>query len=199
MKINTKCTQRKLDYFKWKHFTYINQIFGDVTVREIISEVYPNKSLEFRIEKVESGSGFEDGSDHHVLFDTSKNKTICSVDTLKIQNTTINKYDTLCQSYTLLSYFNRQIYKTHKRRQIEMIDMYRDLLHNRTFVKKIQDEIVKNKSNKKLWSDYTQNVDGDVFLEMDMSSILRNIRDTLTRWEDYGYQHFTKDGKCKNA
>ena len=42
---------------------------------------------------MESGSGFEDGSDHHVLFDTSKNKTICSVDTLKIQNTTINQLE----------------------------------------------------------------------------------------------------------
>ena len=80
-----------------------------------------------------------------------------------------------------------------------MIKMYRDLLHNRTFVKKIEDEIVNNKSNNQLWSDYTQNVDGDVFMQMDMSSILRNIRDTLNRWEDYGYQHFTRDGKCKNT
>jgi len=199
MNINKNCTQRKLDYFKWKHFTYINQIFGDVTVREIISEVYPNKSLEFRIEKVGLGSGFEDGSDHHILFDTCKKKIICSVDTLKIQNPQINKYDTLCQSYTLLTYFNRKIYKTHKARQMEMIKMYRDLLHNRTFVKKIEDEIVNNKSNNQLWSDYTQNVDGDVFMQMDMSSILRNIRDTLNRWEDYGYQHFTRDGKCKST
>ena len=198
MKINTECTQIKLDYFSHQHMTYINQIFGDVTVREIISEVYPNKSLEFRIEKVESGSGFEDGSDHHVLFDTSKNKKICSVDTLKIQNTDINKYDTLCQSYTLLSYFNRKIYKTHKARQMEMIRMYRDLLNNPNFVKEIHG-LVKNKSNKKLWSDYTQNVDGDVFLKMEMSSILRNIQDTLNRWEEYGHQHFTKDGKCMNA
>ena len=69
---NTNCTQQKLDYFKWKHLTYINQIFGDAGVREIISEVYPNTFLEFRVEKVEPGSGFEHGTDHHILFDKSK-------------------------------------------------------------------------------------------------------------------------------
>lgn len=196
--MNTKntCTQRKLDYFKWKHFTYINQIFGDAAVREIISEVYPNKCLEFRVEKVDSDSGFEDGTDHHVLFDKSKKKRICSVDTLKIQNIRVNIYDTLCQSYTLLTYFDRKIYKTHKARQMEMIRMYRDILNNRTLVKKIQNEIVDNKRNKGLWSDYTQNIDGNVMLDMDMSTILRNIRDTLNKWEDYGYHHFTKEGKC---
>jgi len=196
--MNTKntCTHRKLDYFKWKHFTYINQIFGDAAVREIISEVYPNKCLEFRVEKVDSDSGFEDGTDHHVLFDKSKKKRICSVDTLKIQNIRVNIYDTLCQSYTLLTYFDRKIYKTHKARQMEMIRMYRDILNNRTLVKKIQNEIVDNKRNKGLWSDYTQNIDGNVMLDMDMSTILRNIRDTLNKWEDYGYHHFTKEGKC---
>lgn len=195
---NTNCTQQKLDYFKWKHLTYINQIFGDAAVREIIAEVYPNTCLEFRVEKVESDSGFEEGTDHHVLFDKSKKKRICSVDTLKIQNTNINTYDTLCQSYTLLIYFDRKIYKTHKARQMEMIRMYRDLLANRTFVKKIQHEIVDNKRNKDLWSDYTQDINGNVSLEMDMPTILRHIRDTLNRWEDYGYHYFTKDGTCKS-
>ena len=112
---DSKCSQQKLDYFKWKHLTYINQIFGDAGIREIISEVYPNKCLEFRVEKVTEGSGFEEGTDHHVLFDKIKKKRICSVDTLKIQNTNINKNDTLCQSYTLLVYFNRKIYKTNKK------------------------------------------------------------------------------------
>ena len=199
MNANTQCTQRKLDYFKWKHLTYINQIFGDAGVREIISEVYPNKCLEFRVEKVASGSGFEEGTDHHVLFDKVKKKRICSVDTLKIQNININIYDTLCQSYTLLIYFNRKMYKTHKARQMEMIKMYRDILDNRTLVRKIENEIVNNKRNKGLWSDYTQNIDGAVPMEMDMSNIIRNIRDTLNRWEDYGYYHFTKDGTCGNA
>ena len=71
---NINCSQKKLDYFKWKHLTYINQIFGDSGIREIISEVYPNKCLEFRVEEVTEGSGFEAGTDHHVLFDKLKIK-----------------------------------------------------------------------------------------------------------------------------
>jgi hypothetical protein len=196
---NTNCTQKKLDYFKWKHLTYINQIFGDVAVREIISEFYPNARLEFRIEPVVSGSGFEDGTNHHVLYDKSNKKRICSVDTLKIQNININIYDTLCQSYTLLIYLNRKMYKTHKARQMEMIRMYRDILTNHSLVEKIKNEIVDNKCNKGLWSDYTRDINGDVLLDMDMPTIIRHIRDTLNRWEDYGYHYFTKDGTCKTC
>ena len=36
---NTQCTERKLENFGKKHITYINQIFGDMGVREIIAEV----------------------------------------------------------------------------------------------------------------------------------------------------------------
>jgi len=193
----SKCSQQKLDYFKWKHLTYINQIFGDAGIREIISEVYPNKCLEFRVEKVTEGSGFEEGTDHHVLFDKIKKKRICSVDTLKIQNTNINKNDTLCQSYTLLVYFNRKIYKTNKARQMEIIQMYRDILANRTLLLKIQNEIVNNKRNAGLWKDYTEDTDGKNPLEMNMANIVRHIRDTLKRWENYGYQYFIREGKCK--
>tara|TARA_B000000475_G_C15854750_1_gene389632 strand:- start:27 stop:626 length:600 start_codon:yes stop_codon:yes gene_type:complete len=194
---DSKCSQQKLDYFKWKHLTYINQIFGDAGIREIISEVYPNKCLEFRVEKVTEGSGFEEGTDHHVLFDKIKKKRICSVDTLKIQNTNINKNDTLCQSYTLLVYFNRKIYKTNKARQMEIIQMYRDILANRTLLLKIQNEIVNNKRNAGLWKDYTEDTDGKNPLEMNMANIVRHIRDTLKRWENYGYQYFIREGKCK--
>ena len=174
------CTQRKLDHFKWKHLTYINQFFGDMSVREIISEVYPNKCLEFKVEK--AGEGFEENTEHHVLYDKTKKKKICSVDTLKLQNTNINKYDTLCQSYTLLVYFDRKMFKTHKARQMEMIQMYRDILANRTLIKKIDNEIVSNKRNKNLWADYTKDDDGEVPMDMDMSKIVRNIRDTLNKW-----------------
>lgn len=195
---NIICSQKKLDYFRWKHLTYINQIFGDASVREIISELYPNQSMEFRVEEVTDGSGFEAGTDHHVLFDKIKKKRICSVDTLKIQNTNINKNDTLCQSYSLLVYFNRKIYKTNKARQMEIIRMYRDILANRTFLLKIQNEIVNNKRNVGLWKDYIQDINGKAPLEMNMSNIVRHIRDTLNRWENYGYQYFIREGKCKN-
>ena len=37
------CTNEKLEEFSLEHFTFINQFFGDETVREVIAEVFPNK------------------------------------------------------------------------------------------------------------------------------------------------------------
>ena len=39
----SSCTDALLESFSKEHFTYINQIFGDQTIRQIISEVFPNK------------------------------------------------------------------------------------------------------------------------------------------------------------
>ena len=60
-------TNEHLEKFGKYHYTYINQIFGDVTVREIIAEIFPNKKYSFRVE--EAGEGFEQNTDHHILFD----------------------------------------------------------------------------------------------------------------------------------
>jgi hypothetical protein len=38
--MNSNCTKEKLDTFSKRHYTYINQIFGDATVRQIIEEEY---------------------------------------------------------------------------------------------------------------------------------------------------------------
>ena len=75
--------------------------------------------------------------------------------------------------------------------------MYRDILANRTLLLKIQNEIVNNKRNAGLWKDYTEDTDGKNPLEMNMANIVRHIRDTLKRWENYGYQYFIREGKCK--
>ena len=45
----SSCSKEKLEEFSKKHFTYINQIFGDATVRQIIEEEYPT-TYEFKIE-----------------------------------------------------------------------------------------------------------------------------------------------------
>ena len=45
----SNCTETKLMTFSKKHYTYINQFFGDETVREIISELYPNDKYDFEI------------------------------------------------------------------------------------------------------------------------------------------------------
>jgi hypothetical protein len=194
-KTRGECTQRKLDFFSWKHYTYINQIFGDEDVRKLISSIYPHKDLVLK--KETAGEGFDEGSDHHILYDNTKKKKICSVDTLKYQNTNKNTYDTLCQSYTLLIFFDKKMPKTHKGRQMAMIEMYRELLSDKAFVDRLSRDIINNKAVRGRWSDYINDVHGDTPLKMDKGSLVRNMRDTLNRWEEYGYHHFTGDGSCK--
>ena len=40
-RIKANCSAEKLLAFSKKHYTYINQIFGDAVVRQIIEEEYP--------------------------------------------------------------------------------------------------------------------------------------------------------------
>jgi hypothetical protein len=188
------CSDIKLESFSKEHFTYINQIFGDQTVREIISEIYPNRKYEFGIE--ETGEEFENSS-HHVLINKATNTSICSVDT-GYQNILINKNDTLCQSYSLLTYFKIPINPDQKQRQFDMIAMYRDyLLSNPTFIAELND-IITNKDNNKLWTDYTYNNTNNKikYVVMDKRGILQKIKNVLTKWENYGYLYFIGDGKC---
>lgn len=208
MTIKDECTERKLNNFGLKHMTYINQIFGDRTIRQLIQEAYPNKYLQLRTEVADDR--FEEGH-HHYVFDKAKNRKICSVDTrgYQYQNIKKNKRDTLCQSYSLLFYFDKKIPKTHKGRQMEMVKLYRDLLKNRAFVELIDHEILSNKANKRLWTDFTK-TRGETgteksgkpgkadkhtdYVNMDKSVLLRHIHEVLDRWEKYGYRYFTGDG-----
>ena len=77
-----------------------------MTVREIISEVFPSKKYEFDFE--ETGAEFEN-SFHHILKNKKTDEVVCSVN-MGYQNISINKNDTLCQSYSLLNYFGEKIY-----------------------------------------------------------------------------------------
>ena len=182
------CTNAKLESFSLEHYTYINQIFGDQTVREIISEVFPNKKLSFEIE--DTGEDFE-FSQHHVLRDKTTGIKICSVDD-GYQNHFINKNDTLCQSYSLLTYFNIPISSNQKQRQMDMIRMYRTILSNKTIITKL-DEII-YPTNNELWIDYTKNT--NPYIIMNKAIILEKINIVLQNWEDYGYWYFIGNGKC---
>ena len=197
-----KCTNDKLRLFSHKHFTYINQIFGDETVREIITEMYAERDLKFAIE--ETGAEFE-YSNHHILVKPSKAgepEKWCSVDE-GYQNILINKNDTLCQSYTLLKYLKKPIPKDMKKRQMEMIKMYRNIMRREYFkteFKKVitimQEKILKSKKRKdiSIWRDYTHIP--DTYLNQDYDKIYEEIGDVLDTWESYGYLYFIKEGVC---
>ena len=187
--IADECTNEKLQEFAYQHFTYINQIFGDQTVREIITEVFPNKKFQMGFE--ETNLDFEN-SYHHYLIDTKTQQPICSVDN-GYQNIYINKNDNLCQSYSLLTYFKIPIDPDQKQRQLDMIKMYRKILSSKKFLK-IIDEILKDPDNKSLWINYTKKK--KTYLVMNIVTIVQNINDVLNKWEKYGYWYFIGDGMC---
>ena len=59
-----QCTEEKLFLFSREHYTYINQIFGDETIRQIIKEMYVERDWDFGVE--DANEDFE-YSNHHVL------------------------------------------------------------------------------------------------------------------------------------
>jgi hypothetical protein len=191
----SSCSKEKLEEFSKKHFTYINQIFGDATVREIIEEEYPT-TYEFEVE--ETGADF-DFSFHHTVKDRDNGEIICSV-VEGYQDIYKNKNDTLCQSYSLMNYFDIQIPDDKKARQMAMIQMYRDILDGTLdnyegvdFKKILNREILSVKANKELWSNF---VKGSGYISMNKKAFFKNIEDTLDEWEEFGYWYFIGKGNC---
>lgn len=78
-----------------------------------------------------------------------------------------------------------------------MIQLYREILDNKTFVNKLDDEILSNNDNEGLWSDFTKDREGTVSLNMDKQTVMRNLRDVLNKWEEYGYMYFMGKGHCQ--
>jgi hypothetical protein len=180
---------KDLSAFSLRHFTYINQIFGDQSVRAIISELFPNKMFTFHVKKIN-----RQGDTHHTLLYAGKGKKRkewCSVNE-GYQDMDKNVNDTLCQSYTLVHYLHYTLYPSSKENQMEMIKMYRWLLTKQCFVDAM-DEII-HCDNDELWLDYSEE-EYDKYLEMDKKDIFNVIKRVLNEWEEYGYQYFIGNKK----
>ena len=196
------CTTDNLKIFSNEHYTYINQIFGDKTVREIIKECYVARDWDFAVE--DANADFE-YSNHHVLMKnekTGEDIKWCSVDQ-GFQNILVNKNDTLCQSYTLMKYLNKPIAKGMKQRQMEMIRMYRNIIKKEHFknelvelVEVMQKELKRKKIRKHvvLWKNYTTSRTTN--LKKTYEEIYEEIENVLDKWEKYGYLYFMKEGTC---
>ena len=204
-----------LKEFSREHYTFINQIFGDLSVRkELVSKILSeNPKIKLRVEK--TGDEFENSSHHYVKqYTGSKLEEVpkgsrkstrvqepepkvieiwerrCSVDD-GLQNLKVNINDTLCQSYSLLTYFGIKIVKDSIINQMNMIQIYRTILSNEDFIGKL-DEVI-NSSNKKLWIDHSS---AKRYIKMNKINILKKINKVLDDWENYGYWYFIGDGKC---
>lgn len=205
-RIKANCSAEKLLAFSKKHYTYINQIFGDASVRTIIEEEYPT-TWEFKVAKAgpEFGNSF-----HHTVRDREDPQLIICSGIDGVQDLNKNVNDTLCQSYSLMNFFEipiqlseekgklKQIY--HETNQRAMVQMYRDLLDGNIenyegidFKEILTNEILSDKRNKKLWRNF---VTGKGNVNMDPEVLFKNIEDTLDEWEDYGYWFFIGKGEC---
>lgn len=201
-------TETKLSNFGKKHFTFINQFFGDVQIREIIAEIFPNKKYRLEVEAADETFEY---SKHHYLYEikydrngnelVGKGKRVCSVDG-KYQNIYINKNDTLCQSYTLLRYlgYNFNLKMSRKDIQLRMCQMYKDIIENERFIDIIKREILPLHENKNRWIDYTKGNEPFITMKQLRESdnkyeyFFRNVKDVLSKWESYGYFYFIGEG-----
>jgi hypothetical protein len=193
--IRSNCNEEKLLKFSKKHYTYINQIFGDATVRQIIEEEYPT-TWEFQLAKAgpEFGNSF-----HHTVKDRDTGEVVCSVMDEQ-QDLHKNVNDTLCQSYSLMNYFEIPISDDKKEKQMAMVQMYRDIINGTVenfegidFREILSNEILRVKKNNKLWRNF---VSGRGHISMSPNTLFKNIEQTLDEWEEFGYWFFIGKGEC---
>lgn len=196
------CTNDKLIIFGRAHYSYINQIFGDLSVRDIIQEVMkkPGKLI-----AQESGPEFENSFHHLLKTGNNESDTTCSA-MGGYQDITVDLNDTLCQSYSLMSYLNIDFDKTRSdeatikqkhSKHLSMIAMYRSILDNEEFVKKMSDELI-HSGNNKLWKD-TINEAKPVYIIKTYKTgqnIVAVIKQVLDIWEKYGWMYFIGKGAC---
>ena len=184
-----QCNDDDLEKFGSEHYTYINQFFGDVTVRQIISETFPNEKYDFEVK--ETGEEFED-SHHHFIREKLTGDKICSVDN-GYQNIDDDIHDTLCQSYSLLTYFEIPISEDKVQRQMDMIGLYKRILSNKRFIKNLNGKYgikIPNDS----WSDYTVNPKRP--FTINKPEFFRKMNSVLNDWRRFGYWYYIGKGKC---
>jgi hypothetical protein len=209
--------------FGRKNYTYINSFFGDITVRQIISELYPSKKLKL---VAEQGTGEFEHSMHHVLF--KNNEKICSVEQ-GCQNIGIKPgqdcNDTLCQSYSLLNYFiergkegkeNKGIKLLYAaipirgtpywkyEKQMMMINMYHQLINNEKFLNKLTHKTrgLPPPNDVSVWKDYTimrYNYKGELkpypqLKEKSYIELFESINELLEEWYEYGFYYYMNKG-----
>lgn len=200
------CTNAKLVIFSRAHMSYINQIFGDISVREIIQEIGSQINIKGKLVVLDADETFENSSHHIYQPGKTAKRVVCSVDK-GYQNINVDINDNLCQSYSLMNYFKLPFDKTPSdkadrlqkySKHVAMISMYRGLLKNAEFIEKFISEIVQRENNK-LWTDTTDDENGFYIIEKYRKTpekIFDNIMRVLNIWEDYGWHYFVEDGKC---
>jgi len=193
------CTNEKLIIFGRAHYSYINSIFGDQTVRSIIQEIMKKPG-----KLVVQSSGVEFENSFHHVFKAGKTMAsiICSGKE-RYQAIDIDENDTLCQSYSLMAYLGIPFDKTpsdeatveqKRSKHMSMIAMYRDLLNNEKFVELFNTDITYPEE----WIDSIDDTNKFPIITRYKTGpeILKVVKKVLDIWEKYGWMYYVGDGTC---
>jgi len=190
-----KSINQKLKEFSWNHYTYINQFFGDLEVREIIEQAFPHHYITFDHYDDEE-FGF-----HHFITDTRTGYTTCSIGT-GVQNTDINENDNLCATYSIMAYFRKKYTHNYKKNQMTMIELCRKIIANRNFRASVNACILTDPQEEKRWEIYRpitrKSRNRKYYVNMEPYSFWNNVIKTLDEWEEYGHLFFIGDGTYTN-
>jgi hypothetical protein len=198
--VKGKITLKKLQQFSLDHYTYINTLLGDKTLRNVIEEEYPNPKWSLTTHK---GSGEFADSFHHLCRSKkpkskSKNPKCtfwCSA-TEGIQNMNIHAHDTLCQSYSILFYMGKITYqdtKLTKELQHKMVKTWSALLKNHTIKDQIFDSVQQKEGSTYLIPDIPETY------RKSQTQLLKRIDTVLKKWKTFGYLWFMLNHKLSNT
>tara|TARA_Y100001968_G_C19136988_1_gene609579 strand:+ start:80 stop:346 length:267 start_codon:yes stop_codon:yes gene_type:complete len=78
---------------------------------------------------------------------------------------------------------------------MEIIELIKKIFSNEKFISLLNEELIKEKANKHLWSIYTKLESGEYvktgkYVKMDIDIIRKNIFKTLKIWKEYGYKEY---------
>ena len=214
-----KSLDKKISKFSYRHYNYINQIFGDEKIRNMIDKLklpspYDNPKKDWKFDVVEHST---QGS-HHILQNKKNEKEkICSVD-LGFQNVCHNVYDNLCQSYSILEKFDSLTskytpikWKWKKDYDGKMRALPRDYTHanqiarryhkiqmdminiSRTILQTIKEKETLFNEFKEIISTQKSEWKAGNLTHESVNTIIENIEKTLNEWETYGYIYFIGD------
>jgi len=185
--------------------TYINQVFGDQTVREEVQKILKYHSKWEITEAIPADdNAFASGDDsmHHILRKKANKSDIwCSVEVEAYQNIDINKNDTLCQSYTLLKLSGKldsyeadpEDYNNHIAIQKEMIKLYRSVINDKKFAFLIDHVLgYTKKYSAAPWIDFTR-INNPHLKQLTAKEMINRIKTTLDMWETYGHLYLVGD------
>jgi len=193
-----KCTIEKLNMFSHKFNTYINQIFGDETVRDILSKSENKLFIDgAELHVIRQPTEFVDNENsvHHITKIYGRRcKEMQPIYQTNIKGKVISNIennDIYCQTYSLMRAYGIHIPKNVYHKQMAMIQMYRDILSNKRLMRELY-----NKIDVTSWLDTTV-TPNEPFETYDLrSKIPRGIIDTLNDWENFGYLRAIGNGKC---